>query len=306
MTRFRLGIDLGGTKIEAVVLGPDGAEIVRRRVDTPKEYQALLSAIADLVQALESATGQSCLVGVGTPGAISPASGLMKNCNTTALLGQDLMGDLQSLLNRPVRISNDANCFAVSEATDGAGAGAKVVFGVIIGTGCGGGVVVDGLPLEGANAIAGEWGHNPLPWPRVDELPGPLCYCGRRGCIETYLSGPGLLADYRGFGDRAEDARGVVELAAVGDGLAEAALLRYEERMARALSSVINLLDPEVIVLGGGLSRIDRLYQNVPRLWGNYVFSDRVDTRLVPPRFGDASGVRGAAWLWPPDFNESV
>ncbi len=296
---MRIGIDLGGTKIEAIALDEAGNTLIRRRIATPQgDYAGTVGALAALVSSIETELGRSATVGVGIPGALSPASGLVKNANSTCLIGRPLDRDLGAALGREVRLANDANCFAISEATDGAAAGAAVVFGVIIGTGTGGGIVIHGRPLTGVNAIAGEWGHNPLPWPRAEELPGPSCYCGKRCCIETWLSGPGLAAAFeRETGERLT-AQAIVARAAAGDDGAEAALQRYEDRMARALASVINLLDPEVIVLGGGVSNIGRLYDNVPRLWGRYVFSDRVDTRLVPPRHGDSSGVRGAAWLW--------
>jgi fructokinase len=235
------------------------------------------------------------------PGAISPATGRVKNANSVWLIGRPLAEDLSALLARPLRFANDANCFALSEATDGAGAGARVVFGVIVGTGTGGGVTVDGKVLTGPNAIAGEWGHNPMPWPLPGEWPGPPCYCGRTGCIETFLSGPGLARDYRTATGTDADAAEIAVRAAAGDAAAEEALRRYEDRMARALAAVINVLDPDVIVLGGGLSGLERLYRNVPALWRRFVFSDRVDTRLLPPVHGDSSGVRGAAWLWPAD-----
>jgi fructokinase len=292
----RIGVDLGGTKVEAVALDDGGELRARRRVPTPRDdYEETLRAIAGLVAALEKETGQRGTVGVGMPGAISPATGLVKNANSTWLIGRRLEEDLARLLERPVRLANDANCFALSEAVDGAGAGARVVFGVIVGTGTGGGLVVDGRVLTGPNAIAGEWGHNPLPWPREGEWPGPACYCGKTGCVETFLSGPGLARDYPGSPLSAQE---VVARAASGDAAAEETLLRYEDRMARALATVVNVLDPDVIVLGGGVSEVTRLYDNVPRRWGAYVFSDRVSTRLVPPRHGAASGVRGAAWLW--------
>ncbi len=299
---MRIGIDLGGTKIEAIALSEDGDALVRRRVPTPVgQYGHTLHSIAALVRGIEAELGERGTVGVGTPGALSPASGVMKNANSTWLLGKALDKDLAGVLNRPVRLANDANCFALSEATDGAGAGAEVVFGVIVGTGTGGGLVVGGRVLGGANGIAGEWGHNPLPWPRSGELPGPACYCGRRGCIETFLSGPGLSRDFREMTDRLLAPPAIVAAAERGEHDAEAALLRYEDRLARSLAHVINVLDPEVIILGGGMSNIDRLYRNVPAQWANYVFSDRVDTRLVPPVHGDSSGVRGAAWLWGTD-----
>lgn len=297
---MRIGIDLGGTKIEAVALAENGLELSRRRVATPADdYRSTLRAIGDLVKMLETETGHRGNVGVGIPGAISPATGLVKNANSTCLIGKRLDADLESILGRQVRISNDANCFALSEAVDGAGAHAAVVFGVIVGTGTGGGVVVDRRVVTGRNAIGGEWGHNPLPWPEENEVPGPECYCGARGCIETYLSGPGLARDFEASTGRARTAKEISDLAAGGDRQAGACLNRYENRMARGLAHVINILDPDVIVLGGGLSNIERLYTNVPELWEGYVFSDRVDTRLLPPTHGDASGVRGAAWLWP-------
>jgi fructokinase len=293
---MRIGVDLGGTKIEAVALDDRGALRARRRVPTPRDdYDGTVRAIAGLVAALEEETEERGTVGVGMPGAISPATGLVKNANSTWLIGRRLEEDLARLLERPVRLANDANCFALSEAVDGAAVGARVVFGVIVGTGTGGGVVVDGRVLTGPNAIAGEWGHNPLPWPRADEWPGPACYCGKTGCVETFLSGPGLARDYPGGGLSPVE---IVARAGSGEAAAEAAVLRYEDRMARALATVVNVLDPDVIVLGGGMSQIARLYDDVPRRWGAYVFSDRVDTRLVPPRHGAASGVRGAAWLW--------
>lgn len=295
---MRLGIDLGGSKIEIIALDAAGAELYRSRVATPQgDYRATLNAICDLVNNTEQKLGMRGSVGIGTPGAISRATGRLKNSNSVCLNGQPLLQDLEALLMRPVRIANDANCFALSEATDGAAAGAEVVFGVIVGTGTGAGIVVRGQVLDGANSIAGEWGHNPLPWPRADERPGAACYCGQQGCIETFLSGPGLSRDHeRATGIRSK-AQDIVLRAAQGDIACEATLQRYEDRMARALAHVINMLDPHVIVLGGGLGNIARLYDNVPRLWGEYVFSDRVDTRLAAPKFGDSSGVRGAAWL---------
>jgi fructokinase len=296
----RIGVDLGGTKIEIIALDSHGAVVARRRRPTPRDdYSATVAAIAGLVDEIEQETGARGSVGVGIPGAISPATGLVKNANSTWLIGQPLDRDLAQALSRPVRLANDANCFAVSEAADGAARGAEVVFGVIIGTGTGGGIVVRGQPLHGANAIGGEWGHNPLPWPHPEEFPGPDCYCGRKGCIETWLSGPGLARAFRAETGRDLTALEIAAAAEAGDAGAGAAFARYEERMARALASVINVLDPEVIVLGGGLSNVRRLYENVPRLWGDYVFSDRVATRLVAPVHGDSSGVRGAAWLWP-------
>jgi fructokinase len=294
----RMGIDMGGTKIEAIAIDADGRERFRTRVPSPRgDYPGTIEAIAALVADVERALGPAT-VGIGMPGTISPATGLVKNANSTWLNGQRLADDLVARLQRPVRLANDANCFALSEAADGAAAGARIVFGVIIGTGTGGGVVVNGQVLVGANAIAGEWGHNPMPWPEADEWPGPACYCGRTGCIETFLSGPGLASDYVRAGGERLDAVSVAHRACGGDDLAAAALARYERRLARALASIINVLDPDVIVLGGGVSNIDRLYTRVPALWGQYVFSDRVDTRLARAVHGDSSGVRGAAWLW--------
>ncbi|HVX98267.1 MAG TPA: ROK family protein [Pseudorhodoplanes sp.] len=296
---MRLGIDLGGTKIEGIALGEDGAELARRRVPTPVgDYEKTLAAIAGLVAALESAAGRGGTVGIATPGAISPATGLMKNSNSVVLNGRPLDRDLESVLGRPIRIENDANCFAVSEAVDGAGAGALVVFGVILGTGVGGGIAVGGRALPGRHRIAGEWGHNPLPWPRDEERPGPACYCGRSGCVETFLSGPGLAADFfRSTGER-RSAEEIVGLHRAGDARARESLERYHDRLARGLASVINVLDPDVIVLGGGLSNMDDLYPSLARRIGAHVFSDRADTPIVKARHGDSSGVRGAAWLW--------
>ncbi len=297
---IRIGIDLGGTKIEGIALAANGEALAGRRVPTPRDdYGGTVRAIAALVNALESEAGSRGTVGIGMPGAISPATGLVKNANSTWLNGQPLQQDLERALARSVRLANDANCFALSEACDGAGAGAEVVFGVIIGTGTGGGVVVRRQVLTGPNAVSGEWGHNPLPWPEPEELPGRDCYCGRRGCIETFLSGPGLARDHERVTGARMSSEAIAARAAEGDPHAEATLRRYVARMARALASIINMLDPDVIVLGGGLSNLDRLYTEVPAQWARWVFSDRVDTRLVRPRHGDASGVRGAAWLWP-------
>jgi predicted NBD/HSP70 family sugar kinase len=293
------GIDLGGTKIELIALDRTGRELLRRRTATPRnDYPATVEATAGLLEDAERELGAQGTVGIGTPGAVSRLTGRMKNCNSTWLNGMPLLVDLQRRLARPLRISNDANCFALSEATDGAAAGAEVVFGVIIGTGCGAGVVVRGQVLTGPNAIAGEWGHNPLPWPRDEERPGPPCYCGRSGCLETWISGTGLRRDLRDSGGPDLAAAEVALRAQAGDETCEAALQRLEDRLARGLAHVVNILDPDVIVLGGGLSNLARLYDSVPRLWGPYVFSDSVETRLVPPRFGDSSGVRGAARLW--------
>ena len=296
---MRIGLDLGGTKIEGVALGDDGAQLARRRVATPRhDYAATLEAMSGLVRDLEAATGRRGSVGVGMPGALSPATGLVKNANSTWLIGRAIDRDPSQALGRPVRCANDANCFALSEATDGAGAGARVVFGVIVGTGTGGGVVVDGRVLTGPNAIAGEWGHNPLPWPRDDERPGPPCYCGKSGCIETFLSGPGLARDYRAVTGVDLEASEIAGRAERGEDAAAAALARYEDRIARALAGVLNLLDPDVVILGGGMSRVMRLYDSVPRLWQAWAFSDKIATPLRPPHHGDSSGVRGAAWLW--------
>ena len=298
---MRIGVDLGGTKIEGVALDEAGVDLARRRVPTPRDdYEATLAAIAGLVSDLESQTGARGTVGVGMPGALSPATGLVKNANSTWLIGRPLDRDLSARLRRPVRFANDANCFALSEAVDGAGAGARVVFGVIVGTGTGGGIAVDRRVLTGPNAIAGEWGHNPLPWPSGGEWPGLPCYCGKTGCVETFLSGPGLARDYRETTGEALEAPAVVAQAEGGDPRARATLERYEDRLARSLAVVLNVLDPDVVVLGGGMSRIPRLYESVPRLWQRWAFSDRVDTPLRPPVHGDASGVRGAAWLCGP------
>jgi fructokinase len=292
---MRIGIDLGGTKIEGIFLDKQGDTLARRRLPTPAgSYPETVRAIVELVNLLEAAAGSRGTVGVGMPGAISPKTGVVKNANSTWLNGRPLDRDLEAALGRPVRLANDADCFALSEATDGAGAGAPVVFGVILGTGVGGGIVVDGRLLRGADAIAGEWGHNPLPWPEPGELPGPPCYCGKAGCLETFLSGPGLARDH-GQGLTGEE---VAARAAAGEPAARVGLDRYADRLARGLASVVNVLDPHAIVLGGGLSRIDALYETVPSLMSKYVFSDRVAARLLPPRHGDASGVRGAAWLW--------
>ena len=300
---MRIGIDLGGTKIEVIVLAADGTSRWRERVPTPAgDYEATLVAAVDLVKRAESYLGLAgCTVGVGTPG--TPTSGgQIKNANSTCLNGRALAHDLAARLGRPVRVANDANCLALSEATDGAAAGAEVAFAVILGTGVGAGIVVDGRLLQGPNGLAGEWGHNPLPWAQTHEVPGPMCYCGRRGCIETWLSGPALAHDHVVHTGAALDARQIGERAALGDAACEATLQRYEARLARGLAHVINLLDPDVIVLVGGVSGLDRLFDTVPRLWGAFVFSgglhDPVRTRLVRSVHGDSSGVRGAAWLW--------
>ena len=293
-----LGIDLGGTKTEIVALGDDGHELLRRRHPTPRaDYEGTIEAMAALVEATEAELGERGTVGVGHPGALSPATGLIKNANSTWLNGRALDRDLMERLGRPVAFANDANCLALSEATDGAAAGAETVFAVIIGTGTGGGLCVHGHVLTGANAIAGEWGHNPLPWAEDDERPGPHCFCGRDGCLETWLSGPGLAADHARVAGEALEGAQIVARALEGDPKAEASLVRYESRLARGLAHVVNLLDPDAIVLGGGLSRIARLYERVPPLIERHAFSDQLRTRLLPPRHGDSSGVRGAAWL---------
>ena len=295
---IRLGIDLGGTKIEIVALAEDGRELLRRRVATPKEdYRGILDAIAGLVAEAESALGERGSVGIGTPGSISRATGLLRGSNSLCLNCKPIRSDLEALLRRPVQITNDANCFALSEATDGAGAGAEVVFGVILGTGVGGGIVVRGHVLTGPNAIAGEWGHNPLPWPRDDERPGPQCFCGHSACIETFLSGPGVERDHLAVTGETLNSLDIAARAVAGHAACEATMRRYDERLARALAHLINILDPDVVVLGGGMSNLARLYANVPALWNSWVFSDRVDTRLVKHVHGDSSGVRGAAWL---------
>ena len=300
--RFRIGIDLGGTKIEGAAVDGSGAVLVRRRVATPRgSYPATLEVVAALVGEIEEAIGDTASVGVGMPGAISPITGLVKNANSTWLIGRPLQQDLETKLDRPVRLANDANCFALSEATDGAAVAMETVFGVILGTGVGGGIVIGGRPIIGANAIAGEWGHNQLPWPAPERSPGPPCYCGRAGCIETYLSGPALAADHHRHTGRRMTGSEIADLAERGDADCGATLRRYADRLARGLAGVINLIDPDAIVLGGGLSGIAALYRQVPALWSRYIFSDHVVTRLLPPVHGDASGVRGAAWLWRPD-----
>jgi predicted NBD/HSP70 family sugar kinase len=295
---LRIGVDLGGTKTEIIALGVDGRELLRRRVETPKEnYGGILETVARLVRDAEAELGDRGSVGVGTPGSISRATGLLRGSNSVCLNGKPIRADLEGMLGREVRITNDANCFALSEATDGAAAGAEIVFGVILGTGVGGGIVVRGHVLTGPNAIAGEWGHNPLPWPKDDERPGYPCFAGHSGCIETFLSGPGIERDHQRANGEALTSHDIGARAAIGDAACEATMRRYEERLARALAHVINIVDPDVVVLGGGMSNVQRLYVNVPALWGPWVFSDRVDTRLVRHKYGDSSGVRGAAWL---------
>jgi fructokinase len=296
---MRIGIDLGGTKIEGIALGDSGETLLRRRRSSPRgDYRATVAAIAELVLDLEREVGRRGSVGVGIPGALSPASGRIKNANSTWIIGESLDRDLAHRLARPVRLENDANCFALSEAVDGAGAGAASVFGVILGTGVGGGLVVDGRLIGGRNAVAGEWGHNPLPWAEDAERPGPACYCGQHGCIEAFLSGPGLARDHESVTGEACGGEAIVARAEQGDAACEATLARYEDRLSRALASVVNLVDPEVVVLGGGLSGLARLYRAVPRRLHAHVFGGEVETAVLPPRHGDSSGVRGAAWLW--------
>ncbi|MCW3477857.1 ROK family protein [Limobrevibacterium gyesilva] len=295
---FRIGIDLGGTKTEIAALTRDGMVVGRRRVPTPPGYDASVGGMADLVRQLEQEMGGTGSVGIGIPGVISPATGLVKNANTIALNGHPFDRDIAAALGREVRVENDANCFALSEAADGAAAGQSIVFGVIIGTGCGGGIVFDGKLLRGRHHIAGEWGHTPLPWPAPEELPGRICWCGHRNCLETLIAGPGLAMDTDGPGAR--DATHIPARAAAGDARAQAALARHADRMARGLAVIVNLIDPHVIVLGGGLSNMEHLYTELPRLMAPHVFSDFVHTPVVKNKHGDSSGVRGAAWLWPP------
>ena len=295
MSYHRIGIDLGGTKIEIALLAPDGTELIRERIATPHGYDETLKALAGLVQAAESKAGVAATVGIGIPGVISPATGVVKNANYIALNGHALDRDLGALLSREVRFENDANCFALSEATDGARR--TVVFGVILGTGCGGGIVVNGRVIQGPHRVAGEWGHNPLPWPRPEETPGPACWCGKNGCLETWVAGPSLARDCDGTDAR--DASGIPARAEAGEAKALKALARHADRIARGLGQVVNILDPDAIVLGGGLSNMEHLYTDVPRLLKRYVFSDTIDTPVVKNRHGDSSGVRGAAWLWP-------
>ena len=300
---LRIGIDLGGTKAEAVLMGPDSSILARARKPTPHEdYQGQIDTLVSLVLEMETQAGQSGLpVGIGHPGAVSPATGLIKNANSLCLNGKPLKEDIEARLEREIRMANDANCLAVSEARDGAAAGARLVFAVILGTGTGGGITIDGGPWIGANAIGGEWGHNPLPWPRPEwgETPGPRHWDGQHGSIEAYLSGTGLARDHLQVNGVSMTGEQIVEAGEAGDAACMASLARFEDRLARALASLINVLDPEVIVLGGGLSRVPRWYRHVPALWDQWVFSDRIDTRLVPAMHGDSSGVRGAAWLWP-------
>jgi fructokinase len=298
---MRIGVDLGGSKIEIVALDSSGQPAFRRRIASPGSYADTVRAMCDLVRAAEAEVGRPCTVGVGIPGALSPATGLVKNANSTWLIGHAFDKDLSAALSRPVRIANDANCFALSEAIDGAGKGARTVFGVIIGTGTGGGIAVEGRVLTGPNAIAGEWGHNPLPWPDATEYPGPACYCGRSGCIETWCSGPGMAREFQSVTGRVLSAEAIAAAALDGDRDAVAALARYERRLGKALASLINVLDPDVIVLGGGLSKLDQLYATLPSIVADYAFSDAISTPILKNVWGDSGGVRGAAWLWGPD-----
>ena len=301
--RLLLGVDLGGTKIEVAVLDARGAFLLRERRATPQgDYSATVEAIAALVEQADAAMGQRLPLGVAIPGSVSPVSGLIRNANSTALNGRPLQRDLEQRLNRPVRLHNDANCLAISEAVDGAGQGARMVFGVILGTGVGAGIAIHGTDWLGCNAVAGEWGHNPLPWPRLapawNELPGPRCWCGLHGCIETWLSGPGFTADHAMQTGQQATAPDLIAAMRSGDAAARARFIRYCDRLARALAHVINILDPDIIVLGGGMSNVPELYVEVPLRWGAWVFSDAVGTRLRAAQHGDSSGVRGAAWLW--------
>jgi len=299
---MRIGVDLGGTKIEAIALDADGQEIARRRIPTPRgNYRPIPEAIHRLIAEIEQITGAKGSVGIGIPGTISRNSGLIKNANTTELIGNPFQEDLQALLERPVRLANDANCFTLSEATDGAAEGRQIVFGIILGTGVGGGLVIDGKVIEGPNSITGEWGHTPLPWAEEHERPGPNCYCGKNGCLETFLCGSGLSKSHEKTTNESLSPEEIVARAAEGEAAALDSLLIYEHRLAKALTVVINILDPDIVVVGGGLSNIERLYENVPRLWQEYAFSDGIQTQLQKAKYGDSSGVRGAAWLWPAD-----
>ncbi len=299
---MRIGVDLGGTKIEAVALDETDHCLCQKRIPTPAgDYQATLRAIADLVRSIEQETQQQGTVGIGTPGSASPTTGLMRNANSTCLNGRPLQQDLENRLRRTIRIANDADCFTLSEARDGAAASASSVFGVILGTGTGAGIAINGQLIPSQNRIAGEWGHNPLPWPNPDELPGQPCYCGKNGCIETFLSGPGLCHEYLRTTGQLITGHEFAQRLAEQESAAKVVMARYEDRLARGLATVINILDPVAIVLGGGLSNFMQLYENVPAIWSAYIFSDAVQTRLLPPLHGDSSGVRGAAWLWGKD-----
>jgi fructokinase len=298
-SRVRIGIDLGGTKTEALALDHFGKELARVRIDSPqRDYDATIAAMVAVVQQLETQTGQHGTVGAGIPGSIR-ANGLVKNANSTWLNGRPLPEDLSEALGREVRVANDANCLAVSEATDGAAKGRRVVFGVILGTGAGGGIAINGQVHAGPNGVAGEWGHNPLPLPNANEMPGPLCYCGRRGCMEMWVSGTGVARDHREVSGEALTTRQIAERWQSGDPASSATMQRFLGRLARGLANVVNILDPDLIVIGGGVSRVDRIYAELPGLIRPYVFGNDFDTPIVPAQFGDSSGVRGAAWLWP-------
>jgi fructokinase len=297
---MRIGIDLGGTKIEALAIDGRGTELARHRVDTPRDdYEATIKAMVALVHRMEAETGKTGTVGAGIPGTISRVTGRVKNANSTWLNGQPFHTDLTAALGREVRVANDANCLAVSEATDGAAAGVRFVYGVILGTGCGGGVALEGCVHDGPNGVAGEWGHNPLPWPKPDESPGPACYCGKRGCMEMWVSGTGIARDYKSVTGTAKTTREIVANFTAGDRVAAETIERFEDRLARGLSNVINILDPDVIVVGGGVSRVEHIYGALPRLLPQYVFGGETSTPIVQAKYGDSSGVRGAAWLWP-------
>ena len=299
-TGMRIGIDLGGTKIEALAIDDRGAELARHRVDTPRDdYEATIKAMVALVHRMEAETGKTGTVGAGIPGTISRVTGRVKNANSTWLNGQPFHKDLTAALGREVRVANDANCLAVSEATDGAAAGVRFVYGVILGTGCGGGVALEGCVHDGPNGVAGEWGHNPLPWPKPEESPGPACYCGKRGCMEMWVSGTGIARDYKNVTGTAKTTREIVADLAAGDRVASETIERFEDRLARGLSNVINILDPDVIVIGGGVSRVEHIYGALPKLLPQYVFGGEASTPIVQAKYGDSSGVRGAAWLWP-------
>jgi fructokinase len=299
-TGMRIGIDLGGTKIEALAIDDRGAELARHRVDTPRDdYEATIKAMVALVHRMEAETGKTGTVGAGIPGTISRVTGRVKNANSTWLNGQPFHKDLTAALGREVRVANDANCLAVSEATDGAAAGVRFVYGVILGTGCGGGVALEGCVHDGPNGVAGEWGHNPLPWPKPEESPGPACYCGKRGCMEMWVSGTGIARDYKNVTGTAKTTREIVADFTAGDRVASETVERFEDRLARGLSNVINILDPDVIVIGGGVSRVEHIYGALPKLLPQYVFGGEASTPIVQAKYGDSSGVRGAAWLWP-------
>jgi fructokinase len=297
---MRIGIDLGGTKIEVLAIDHQGVELARHRVETPRnDYDATIGAMVGLVRRMEEETGSVGTVGAGIPGSISRVTGLVKNSNSTWLNGRPFHKDLTEALGREVRVANDANCLAVSEATDGAAAGVHVVYGVILGTGCGGGVAIAGRVHDGPNGLAGEWGHNPLPWQKPEEYPGPACYCGKRGCMEMWVSGTGIALDYKNATGRARTTKEIVADFEAGDKEAAVAMERFEDRLARGLAQVINILDPDVIVIGGGVSRVKHIYQGLPNKLAAYVFGGEVSTPVLPAKYGDSSGVRGAAWLWP-------